>query len=594
MSRLTPQTPFSSGDIAGQSDDTGASAWRDDAADPITAQLLFYSSGTGFYAWAQTQPLFGGGLAIPIFTAVTGTMTSMGDTVVDSTLIGDQVLFLEISGTWSGTIDFEYFDGAAWQPLTANDGSTTSTTGNGSFTFIVPSGVTQVRTNLSVATSGTSTAAWNLPAMGSGTSDSTPAFEANDVASIPNGTNVDLTPEIMDATYGLMYSFLAPGGVATSGVSSVTGTAPIEVSPSTGDVVVSVLDATHTASGVVNVAAQQWLGANIKSVDYFGINDDFSTGIVARLRITDASSLGAYVYGSTSLVLDSPSGTMVAFFNTAAGISESYLINQGSGVPGYLAFQLPGSGGATYFSMQGDPASGNSADATGYYFSIQGGSSSVQEAYAIYEMGGTFQRGGTGTGAAGDVFIGGIWLNAGSGSVVTSVALAAISGLTTVSGSPVTGSGTLTQSLATQAANTIFAGPSSGSAASPTFRALTAADVIGTSPGIRASGDLTGQTAGVSSIAAYTTTALGTYRVGGYLNITAVTLDVVQLQCTYTDENSNAQTVILATGSTIVNVPVQDLQIRVKSGAAITIKTVLTTGTGTILYDCGASVEQLR
>ena len=47
----------------------------------------------------------------------------------------------------------------------------------------------------------------------------------------------------------------------------------------------------------------------------------------------------------------------------------------------------------------------------------------------------------------------------------------------TVPGSPITTSGTLAPTLHTQTANTVFAGPPSGSAASPTFRALVAADV---------------------------------------------------------------------------------------------------------------------
>jgi hypothetical protein len=61
---------------------------------------------------------------------------------------------------------------------------------------------------------------------------------------------------------------------------------------------------------------------------------------------------------------------------------------------------------------------------------------------------------------------------------VSSVALA--DGSTTpifnITGSPVTGSGTLTETLKTQTANTVFAGPASGAAAQPTFRALTIAD----------------------------------------------------------------------------------------------------------------------
>lgn len=59
---------------------------------------------------------------------------------------------------------------------------------------------------------------------------------------------------------------------------------------------------------------------------------------------------------------------------------------------------------------------------------------------------------------------------------VTSVALTVPSFLS-VSGSPITTSGTLAISLNTESANTVFAGPSSGSAAIPTFRSLVSADI---------------------------------------------------------------------------------------------------------------------
>jgi len=59
---------------------------------------------------------------------------------------------------------------------------------------------------------------------------------------------------------------------------------------------------------------------------------------------------------------------------------------------------------------------------------------------------------------------------------VTSVALS-LPSIIAVTGSPVTTSGTLTGTLTTQAANAIFAGPSSGAGAAPTFRALTTADI---------------------------------------------------------------------------------------------------------------------
>jgi len=60
---------------------------------------------------------------------------------------------------------------------------------------------------------------------------------------------------------------------------------------------------------------------------------------------------------------------------------------------------------------------------------------------------------------------------------VTSVALS-LPSIFSVSGSPVTSSGTLTGTLATQNANLIFAGPGSGGAAVPTFRTLVAADYV--------------------------------------------------------------------------------------------------------------------
>jgi len=59
---------------------------------------------------------------------------------------------------------------------------------------------------------------------------------------------------------------------------------------------------------------------------------------------------------------------------------------------------------------------------------------------------------------------------------VTSVGLSMPTGFQ-VTGSPVTTSGTLAVSYVTQTANSVFAGPATGSAAAPTFRALVAADI---------------------------------------------------------------------------------------------------------------------
>ncbi len=69
--------------------------------------------------------------------------------------------------------------------------------------------------------------------------------------------------------------------------------------------------------------------------------------------------------------------------------------------------------------------------------------------------------------------------SAASAGTVTSVALA--DGSTTpifaITGSPVTGAGTLTETLLTQTANTVFSGPATGAAAQPGFRSLVVADI---------------------------------------------------------------------------------------------------------------------
>ena len=60
---------------------------------------------------------------------------------------------------------------------------------------------------------------------------------------------------------------------------------------------------------------------------------------------------------------------------------------------------------------------------------------------------------------------------------VASVGLALPTSVFDISGSPVTSTGTLTATFDNQSANTVFAGPTTGGAATPAFRALVAADI---------------------------------------------------------------------------------------------------------------------
>lgn len=84
---------------------------------------------------------------------------------------------------------------------------------------------------------------------------------------------------------------------------------------------------------------------------------------------------------------------------------------------------------------------------------------------------------------------------------VSSVALS-LPGIFALTGSPITTSGTLAATLATQTANQVWAGPSAGVAAGPTFRTLVNADLPVTGVGAGTYAKVTVNTAGVVTVGA--------------------------------------------------------------------------------------------
>lgn len=102
-----------------------------------------------------------------------------------------------------------------------------------------------------------------------------------------------------------------------------------------------------------------------------------------------------------------------------------------------------------------------------------------------------------------------IWGSPSGSGTVTSVGLS-LPSIFSVSGSPVTGAGTLTGTLATESANTVLAGPSSGSAATPTFRTLTAAD-LPAFPATYKTTSYTIATGDLSSYVVYNSASAGTF-----------------------------------------------------------------------------------
>lgn len=103
-------------------------------------------------------------------------------------------------------------------------------------------------------------------------------------------------------------------------------------------------------------------------------------------------------------------------------------------------------------------------------------------------------------------------INAGGGGTVTSVGLSMPVEFN-VANSPVTDSGTLTVTMADESANTIWAGPTTGVSASPTFRAMVAADIPATTvvPGTYVAATITVDAAGrLTSASTASTTGSGT------------------------------------------------------------------------------------
>lgn len=161
----------------------------------------------------------------------------------------------------------------------------------------------------------------------------------------------------------------------------------------------------------------------------------------------------------------------------------------------------------------------------------------------------------------------------GSGTV-TSVGLS-LPSIITVSNSPVTSSGTLTGVLATQTANTVFAGPASGAAAAPTFRVLTTADIPAASVTAQAATPVTLAATdankiytneGASALIVFTlpTAAAG---LGPYtfivqdtdgIKVTANTGDTIRISASVSGSAGNATSTVIGSTVTIVAVNVTE------------------------------------
>ena len=293
--------------------------------------------------------------------------------------------------------------------------------------------------------------------------------------------------------------------VANTGVLSNIASSGISVSGATGNVTIAntgVLSAIAGSGISVSGATGNVTFANTGVLSFSG----GSTGLTPATATTGAVSLAgtlAVAYGGTGqttytdgqLLIGNTTGNTLAKSILTAGTGISISNGHGSIT---IANTLPSLGGTvtsvsvvsanglagTVATSTTTPAITLSTTITGL---LKGNGTAISAATSGTDYApatsGTSILYGNGSGGFSNVTIGsgisfatGTLSATGSGGTVTSVALS-LPSIFTVSGSPVTGTGTLTGTFNTQTANYVFAGPTTGSSATPTFRALVSADI---------------------------------------------------------------------------------------------------------------------
>lgn len=114
--------------------------------------------------------------------------------------------------------------------------------------------------------------------------------------------------------------------------------------------------------------------------------------------------------------------------------------------------------------------------------------------------------------------------------------------------------------------------------------------------------DITAQTTAQTLLTQGVGSSEASFMITANINVTAISVDVIQTQVTYTDENNVSRTLVFygmgATSAGLTTTGVSNYapmgEIRAKASTNIVIATVLTTGAGSITYNAHCTVTKIR
>jgi hypothetical protein len=297
-----------------------------------------------------------------------------------------------------------------------------------------------------------------------------PTFRSLVVADLPTGipnANLQNSSVTVNGSTGLSVSGspVSLGGVLTltnTGVTSAVAGTGISVSASTGAVTISNVGVTSVIAGSgISVSSST---GSITITSTGGGGTVTSVGLTAPTSVFNSPATGSPITTAGTLGL--------TFITQSANTVFAGPTSGGAVVPTFRSLvvaDLPT--GIPNANLQNSSITVNGS--TG--LSVGGSPVSLGGVLTLTNTGVTSVTAGSGISVSASTGAITISSTAGGGSV-TSVGLSAPA-IFSVSGSPVITSGTLTFTSNTQSANTVYAGPSTGPVAVPTFRSLVVADL---------------------------------------------------------------------------------------------------------------------